>query len=256
MNNFQKQKLKLKKYEDELKNKLASINKKKRYPTRIIENLNNKIRKLTENIIMNQEKQISKNEKQMKVNNMKNKIKEINNSIKKAGKPVDKTTKKLDKAYNRILKQAEKINEQYKGKNDWYKPKVVITKKYDYYLRIKFYKRGKIEEDEKEEVEQVYKNADVEFDNDGNIYHNIWNNQITVKLNQNPTDLKINEFYNDNDDGVQFISDYMNLFIQDKNFEEKYYQYFKSYINGFIISSISKVESLTDAGLEPIEIRR
>jgi len=261
--NISNLKFRLKKYEDKLKVKIASVNPKRKYPTKMIQGINNKIVKLTQKIISTQEKQIIKTTQKMAVEKMKSKLQ----TIKTIAKPIDRSTKRIDRAYEKLIKEAEKINIQYKNKNDWYKPKVVITKQYNYFLRIKFYKQGMSEDENDEQNEHrlneienpdeeqgdFFKNKDVEFDEEGNVYYNIWKYPLTIKLNRNPTDLKINDFYNDVDDGAQFIKNCVEIFIDDKTFKDNYYEHFKSYINGFKIASITKVEMIDDVNIENID---
>ena len=104
--NLEKLKLRLENYENRLREKLASINPKRKFPQRAIENLNNKIQKQTNKIIKCQEKEIIKANKKLAVNKMNNKIKEIKN----IGKPVNRQTNKTDRAYQRILEKARKTS--------------------------------------------------------------------------------------------------------------------------------------------------
>jgi hypothetical protein len=295
--NLEKLKSRLEKYQGQLRNKLESINPKRRYPQRIIENLNNKIRKQTNKIIASQKKEIKKATQKLAINKMKNKIKEIKN----IGKVADRKINKIDKAYQKIIEEARKsklykdkpkksnkakerniIMESVENRNktidreyqklfeEAKKLKLNFTKKYDYFLRISFYKRGMSEEenDERrlyqlnqienpdEEQENFYKNKDVEFDKEGNVYYNIWKYPLTIKLTRNPRDLKINEFYNDIDDGIEFIKGCLELFKEDRNFDVSYYQHFKSYINGFKIANISAVEIIDDIDLGNIDDKK
>ena len=199
-------------------------------------------------------------------------IKSINKTkLKKQNKKVvDKLTKNLykdlekeqKKEQKRLLKEIKSLSKElnmkksYKNLKKAYDEAYQGKRKFDYFLRIKFYKVGNIEEDDEENKVDEYdnnKNKDVELDQSGNIYYNIWKYPLTIKLSQNPTELKINKFYNTNDDGVEFIHDSIDMFIQDKQFEKDYYQHFKSYISGFIITSISKIDSLSNVNLKPIE---
>ena len=276
--NLEKLKLRLENYENRLREKLASINPKRKFPQRAIENLNNKIQKQTNKIIKCQEKEIIKANKKLAVNKMNNKIKEIKN----IGKPVNRQTNKTDRAYQRILEKARKtsifkdkpnnkIDKIFNFKEDKVnknidreyqklmeqakKLNIYLKKKYNYFLRINFYKRAKPVEENKnpEPEEEVYNISDDERDTEGNIYTNIWRYALTIKLDKNPRELKINEFYNDIDDGVQFIKNCIELFIEDTRFYEEYYQHFKSYINGFKINSISKIELIDGVNLENID---
>ena len=228
MKNFQKQILKINNKIKILQNKIKIItsNIKKKYPVKIVDNLNNRVNRLLDKNFNLGHKQFNEITKY----NIQLKFKEMNKFIKN-----NKYDKKNSKLEDKIKNQLDEIMQNNKDILKDNTPK----KKVKYSLNITIYRDAKeIDKNKRGYHSFTLSNT---HDNEYIIYKKIFN----IISDYLPKDLIIDHLYNNVDNGQQFIDNFFKFIKEHLDENDQFFEYLKTYLQGFVINNIETYEQLT-----------
>ena len=204
---------KIKKLQDEVKHKSSNF-KKGRFPLKTINNLNNKIEKNLNKLF----ELTNKNLQDIKSSQTKRLLYDYNKIVRKYNRPIEEINNQNTKLEKMIQEREKEIL-----KNTEHIQKLTQKKIKIYNFIFTLYRN--LEENDKF---NKFSRRDIKSDSVGNKYI-IYKIEFGIQSKTNPLKLKDGEFYNINDNGSDFIKEFIEFLKDHMDNEEKFYIILDSY---------------------------